>query len=349
MSSRERLESLYRGERPDRVGLHALSNAFNTVNAGYKVSDAYQDPEKAFEAMLWTFQMYGWELYLQYCVHSITAVSDFGGEVRMPEGPYEGALVVKSHPMDSAQDLDKLTLPDPRKAGRIPEALAYARLQADKDLPATFFSRSPFTFAANLSGLDSFAKWLYRDQSLCHRMMELSLDHIINVIKVWVEEFGPDRTFVWMSSPSESNQLVSPKIFQKFALPYHLRYHEKLQELGVKRFGFHVCGDQNLNLPALAEAQPWPHPAVLSFGHEVDLERAAELFPHDIIYGNIEPTLIHTGSLPDIYEKAGQTIAKGKKAPGGFILSTGCGLPATSPPAKVYALTKAVQDFGSYQ
>jgi len=50
-----------------------------------------------------------------------------------------------------------------------------------------------------------------------------------------------------------------------------------------------------MNLSYLAEACPWRHPGVLSFGHEVDIETVARHFPEDIIYGNIDPTLLLMG------------------------------------------------------
>ena len=158
----------------------------------------------------------------------------------------------------------------------------------------TFFARSPFTFAANLTGLDTFCRWTIKKPALCERLMEISLEHIFRVLGLWVEEFGPDQIFVWMSSPTESNQVVSPRTVKKLALDYHFKYHQRLRDLGIKRFGFHICGDQNLNLPLLAEARPWPQPSVLSFGHEVDLEKAGELFSEDIIYGQHR-----TGPHPD--------------------------------------------------
>jgi uroporphyrinogen decarboxylase len=151
-----------------------------------------------------------------------------------------------------------------------------------------------------------------------------------------------------MSSPSESNQVVSPKHVEKHAIPYHLEYHQRLNEIGIKRFGFHICGDQNLNLPYLSDVSPWKHPSVLSFGHEVDLEVAAKYFPKDIIFGNIEPSVIQTETPRNIYNLCRDAIHKGKKAPGGFILGPGCGLPASAPPVNVYAMTKAVHDLGWY-
>jgi uroporphyrinogen decarboxylase len=177
--------------------------------------------------------------------------------------------------------------------------------------------------------------------------MTLALDHVFNVLRYWVDTFGAEKIYVMMSSPTESNQVISPRHFEKHALPFHGEYHERLRALGMKRFGFHICGDQNLNLPAFADLMPWPHPSILSFGHEVDLEAAARHFPDDIIYGNIEPALFVTERPQQIYERCRGIIRKGRNAPGGYILGPGCGLQVASP-VNVFAMTKAVNDFGWY-
>ena len=348
MTSLERVDALFNYQKPDRVPVGAMSTGFNTKNAGFTVADAYEDPDKSFRAMIWTTDQYDWDPIPQYAGHTVLGAWDFGGEVRMPTGEYEGALVVVSYPVKSEDDIDKLKIPDPKKAGRIPQAMRFSELQEAHDIPVFFFSRSPFTMAANISGIDQFLRWSMKKPEVCEKLMRLSINHIFNVLEYWTETFGPEKIFAWMSSPSESNQLISPRTLKKFALPYHAEYHERLKKTNIKRFGFHICGDQNLNLPLLAEASPWPHPSVLSFGHEVDIETAAEHFPKDIIYGNIEPAVIQTGTPEQVYELSRIAVEKGKNAPGGFILGPGCGLPVMAPPVNVWAMTKAANDFGRY-
>jgi uroporphyrinogen decarboxylase len=348
MTSLERMDALFNYQKPDRVPVGAMSTGFNTINAGFKVADAYADPDKSFKAMMWTTEQYGWDPIPQYAGHTVLGAWDFGGEVRMPQGEYEGALVVKSNPVNAENEIDSLKMPDPKKAGRIPQAMHFSELQAAHNIPVFFFSRSPFSMAANICGIDQFLRWTMKNTEACEKLLRLSIDHIFNALEYWTETFGADRIFAWMSSPSESNQLISPRILKKFALPYHTEYHERLKALGIERFGLHICGDQNLNLPLLAEASPWHHPSVLSFGHEVDLETAAEYFPRDIIYGNIEPAIIQTGTPEQIYELSRIAIEKGKKSPSGFILGPGCGLPVMAAPVNVYAMTKAANDFGWY-
>ncbi|MBN1103133.1 MAG: hypothetical protein JXL84_06945 [Deltaproteobacteria bacterium] len=348
MDGRERMDALLGYRRPDRVPINMITVGFPCRNAGLSVAVGYDDPEKYFHSFLWTAEQYGWDLFPQNCPHVVLGVTDFGGKVRLPQGEFEGALVVTSFPVSSEEDVGRLEVPDPRMSDRIGKAMALSRLQAEQGLPVTFVSRSPFTVASNLCGLEAFSRWMMKKPELCERLMDLAIDHIFRVLGWWVEVFGADRIFAFMTSPSESNQVISPRQFQRFALPRHLEYHKRLNALGLKRFWFHICGDQNLNLPALAEAAPWPHPSLLSFGHEVDLLEASRLFPKDILYGNVEPAVIQMGTPQQIYDVTRETLEKGKRHPAGFVLSAGCELPPMAPPVNVFAVSKAVDDFGWY-
>ena len=90
------------------------------------------------------------------------------------------------------------------------------------------------------------------------------------------------------------------------------------------------------------------NPGILRFGHEVDLDTAVYYFPNDIICGNVEPSLILTGTPQKVYEATKIAILKGKKAPGGFMLAPGCGIPPMALPYNVYIMMKALNDFGWY-
>ena len=348
IGSTERIRRLFEHRMPDRVPINMVASAFACRNAGLPAAVAYGDPERTFYALQWAADQYRWDPIPQIVRHTVVEALDFGGDVRLPQGEYEGAMVVQSFPVKNEGDVENLQAPDPTRSDSIRRAMELARLQEAHGLPVTFVSRSPFTTAANLCGLQQFCKWLVRKPELCDRLMKLAMAHIVNVLQYWVDTFTAKNVFVFMSSPSESNQVISPKQFEKFALPYHIAYQEKLRALGVQRFCLHLCGNQSLNLPYLADTSPWDHPAILSFGHELSLEACGEYFPQDIIYGNIEPAVIQTATAQKVYELTMETLEKGKKLPGGFILSAGCELPIASPAANVFAVTKAVNDFGWY-
>lgn len=349
MSSLERIEALFNYKKPDRVPIGSLNPGFQVKNFGFPIATAYEDPKTNFEAMLWALEQYGWDPLTPLNGHTTLGTLDFGGKMRFPKKEFEGALIVQSFPVKNESDVKRLEVPDPRRAGFLPAAMEFAKLQAGKGMPVTIYFRSPFSMAGNICGLDRFLKWLYKKPELCYRLMDLSIGHMFNVLHTWIEIFGEEKLLVWMSSPSESNQVISRKHFEKFAFPYHIQFHEKLDKTGVFRFGIHICGDQTLNLLLFSEHTPWRHPSIVSFGHEVDLETAGRLFPEDIIFGNIEPAAFQFGRPEEIYELCKVAIEKGKRTEGGFVIGPGCGLPPLSVPANVYAMTKAVNDYGWYE
>jgi uroporphyrinogen decarboxylase len=348
------MEALFNYRKPDRVPIGIIGIPIRTPGLkqrfpGFSVSSLYNDPNKSFYASLWVAEYYSWELVAHYFAHTILGGWDFGGEVQMPRGKYQDSLSIKSTPVKSEEDVWSLKMPNPKKAGGIPMAMEFAKLQEKSGLPVWFLSRSPFCVAANICGLEQFCRWIVKKPRLCQRLLRMATAHIFNVLHYWVDTFGAEKIFFEMSSPSESNQVISPKILKEFALPYHIELQKRLRTMGIRRFFFHICGDQNLNLPYLAELSSlWIHPSILSFGHEVDLEVAGKYFPEDIIFGNIEPALFQTGTPQQVYDSCKAAIEKGKRIPGGFMLAPGCELPPMSLPENVLAMTKTVKDLGWY-
>ena len=352
MTHHERMQALYNYQKPDRVPIFGMGEGFCMLNCGYTLAELQADPQKYWDALRWTCEQYGWELLWQHVAHTVLGSWDFGAKMKMPDSPYAMAVAVDTTAVKTEDDVWNLPMPDPKTAGAIPKRMEFSRLQDKAGWPVTFQARSPFTMAADICGVEQFARWLMRKPQLCDRLMRMALEHTLKVLQYWVDTFGADKIFYRMSSPSEANQIVSPKHIQEYALPYHKEFHQRIRAMGVQKLYFHICGEQNLNLPYLAKfassADGWPHPSILSFGHEVDLNDAARYFPDDIIAGNIKPAVIQAGTPQQVYELCQIAIEKGKKIAGGFILAPGCDLPPKSPPHNVWMMTKAVNDLGWY-
>jgi len=348
MNRSPRIEALLRGEKVDRVPLHGNSTGFTNRNCGHTIASAYNDPEKSFHSSLQTAEQYGWDLVPQVFAHTLLGGWDFGGEVKFPESEYQGALSISRFPATTEEEVWNLQLPDPKTAGGIPYAMEYAKLQVSHGLPAIFFPRSAFCMAANICGTQQFCKWMLKKPQLCEHLLRMSMEHTFNVLQYWVDTFGAENIVIYMSSPSESNQIISPKQFERFALPYHVEFHHRMREFPIHAFGLHICGEQNLNLPYLSTVDLCMHPCIISIGHEVEPETAAGYFPGDIIYGNINPAIIQTGTPQQVYDETRAILEKGKRIPTGFIFAPGCELPPMSPPFNVYQMTKAVNDYGWY-
>ena len=108
--------------------------------------------------------------------------------------------------------------------------------------------------------------------------MRLVTDFQKKLAEYWIGLYGAKQTISWGGDPASSNQMISPKTFREFGMPYAKEVHEKLIALGNKHIFKHLCGDQNKNLEFWAQV-PMGDPGFVSFGHEVDVEKAGRVFP----------------------------------------------------------------------
>ncbi|MBW1802786.1 MAG: hypothetical protein JRJ85_18885, partial [Deltaproteobacteria bacterium] len=115
MNSKERMDALFQYAKPDRIPINMIAVGFNCRNAGQSLATSYSEPAKYFDAALWTAEQYGWDLFPQHCPHTVLGAPDFGGDARLPEGEFEGAMVVTSFPIQHERDIDNLKMPDPKK------------------------------------------------------------------------------------------------------------------------------------------------------------------------------------------------------------------------------------------
>jgi len=348
VTSAERVNALLAGQPIDRVPvwLWSISSGFAARNVGYSVASSYNDPEKSFWAQVWTQEMYGSDDIPKPIFGHVTWA--FGGEIKWPTSEYEQAPSVIRYPVESEEDAWKLKLPHVKTAGAIPLYMQFAKLQERFGFPVWGYCPAPVEVARSICGLDTICRWLIKKPEVVHRLLRLGTDYSLEVMRYWVNTFVPQRILVRTAAPSASNQVISPKHFEAFFLPYQKELHEKVLAMGIKHIFCHICGEQNLNLPYWAQV-PMGDPGIVSFGHEVDLATAIKYFGDTcIIAGNIEPVAFQTGTPQQVYELCKQAIEKAKYAPRGFILMPGCGLPPMAPPYNVYTMKKAVNDFGWY-
>lgn len=344
MIQNERIEALLNRKVVDCVPFVHKGYSFCASNIGIPKADIFEFPEKSFLAQQWTMEQYNAEIAPFYTFVAYGAW-EFGGEIAWPEDRWASGPSVAKRPIQSLEDLEKLTLPDVRAAGCLPRMMEFAKMQEKVGTQIAFIYGSPFTFCANLCGVGKFLEWAASEPESVHKVMRLMTDHLKQVADLFISTFGAERTLPRVASPTDG--LISPRMYERLVLPYRMDLHQYVLDKGVRHIYDHICGDQNKILPLLARL-PWGDPGMLSFGHEVDLIKAAEIFPNEIICGNIEPAIIVKGTPDEVYTACRDNILKGKQIKSGFVFMGGCDIPATVPPYHIYLMSKAAEEFGYY-
>lgn len=347
MSPGERMHAILARQRPDRVPFMPFIFGYCAKNVGYPIRTVYEDPEKCFWAQMWTAEMFGYDGGALYGYASYGGW-EFGGDIKMPVSEWEQAPVVTRFPATTPEEVDALEVPEVETAGCYPIHIEFCKIQQQFGMPVMVFVPLPFNGAGNVCEVDVLCRWMLKKPDTAHTLLRKVTDFANKVTDYFVEKFPDYPMLVFTGTASTANQIISPKHFKEFVLPYDQEVHKHILDSGIRNIFCHICGEQNLNLPYWQEIE-YGDPGILSFGHEVDLRKAIEMFgDKHAIAGNVEPRIIQESTWQEVYEKCKEAILKAKDAPNGYLLMAGCEVPVQAPPYNFYAMKKAIMDYGFY-
>lgn len=144
--------------------------------------------------------------------------------------------------------------------------------------------------------------------------------------------------------------LASPELALRYAIPAVARYSAMAREAGIPTI-LHSCGRSRALVDMLVEHTDVDciNPLEISPMGDVDLAEVRGAVGSRIaLMGNLHTTkvMLH-GSADEVYEAAREAILAAAPG-GGFILSTGDQCPRETPDENLFALRRAVQDWGVY-
>ncbi|MBW1802766.1 MAG: hypothetical protein JRJ85_18770, partial [Deltaproteobacteria bacterium] len=277
MTDRQRVEALLRREKPDRVPIYPFALGFAMLYSETSIVDAFNNPEVSLAGQRKTCADFGW-IFTPTLAYAAFGAWEFGGDIKWPSSEFAMAPSVLRRPVETEEDAWKLEVPDVQTAGIVPIQTAFYKLSSRERLDnepfnALCYAGGPFTKACNVADPEIFCRWLIKNPEAAHHVMRLVTDLLKRLAVYWKDTLGIEGVLPWSADPTSSNQMISPKQFETFVMPYAREINEKILSLGYKHIFCHVCGEQNLNLPHWAKI-PFGDPGLLSFGHEVALERA---------------------------------------------------------------------------
>lgn len=345
--NRERIQNILAGKSVDRVPIFPFLLGFCARNVGYPISTIYNDAEKSFKAQLRTLEQFNFDWGPIYGYASY-GNWEFGGEVEMPNSDYQQAPAHKVFPVKTENDIESLQLPDPIHGGCLPIAYEFSRFQEQYNIPISVMLGGVFTMAGNICAAETLCRWMLKKPDLVHRILKIATEHTVQVLKLWADKFGAKNVIPMIWEPLATNLIISPKQFSQFVMPYLIEASEQIMGIGVKHILYHICGEQNANLPYWQQV-PMGDPGLCSIGGEIALEKAISMFGERcIIIGNIDPKILLSSPPEKIYEISVAAIEQGKRSPRGYMFSSGCEVSPNTPGYNIYMMSKARKDVGFF-
>ncbi|MCL4500591.1 MAG: uroporphyrinogen decarboxylase family protein [Deltaproteobacteria bacterium] len=248
---------------------------------------------------------------------------------------------VAVYALTTVDDLPKLSVPDPRRAGRMPEllqAIGLLRREVGNQVAVVGCVLGPMTLATQLLGAET-ALYLAVDD---HEGFEQLLDFATEAVSrfgVAQVEAGAHLPIVF--EPSGSPAMVPPQFFRELVAPRLTRLFSALKQAGALCNWLHIAGPAAPILPLY----PGLGVDIANFDYEVDPLSAQKALPHTCLDGNLKSLSFVVNSPAEI-ERQSRELLDRFASRRGFILSSGCEIPPEARPENVAAMVAAVHQQG---
>jgi uroporphyrinogen decarboxylase len=321
----------------DRIPAYLITGQYNTQLIDVSIREWLLDPKIFAKAQIASYERYQPDILLMMW-DLLTDAEAIGNELKFPE---DSLCISTKMALADKGNLSSLQIPDPTKDGRLPHYLA-AVAETKKALGDAVVSAviaGPWTIAIGLRGANELIRDALKDPDYVHELMQFCTRQSIS----FAEAIIPLGVGLGYSEAPASNSLISPKMYRSFVFPYHKQIadHFKAKKVGL---GLHICGYAEPILEDMVNTGM----TNISIDAPTDIAKAvAATRGKAVLIGNLDTNLFYSGSKDDM-RRAIQHCLENAPADSGYILSSGCEVPAVAPLEKVDWFHELVDELGRY-
>lgn len=333
MTAKERLTAAARRETLDRPPCVCPGGMMNMMfrdimeRTGCLWPEAHSDPAKMAGLAAGLYDAGGFENYgVPFCM--TVEAEALGAKVEMGDLLCEPRVV--HSPLTQAGQWRELT-PLSLAAGRIPCVLeAIRRLRARRDgVPVIGNLTGPVSLAGMLVDMEVLLKAMRKEPETVHGLMTFATDQLIAYGRALLAA-GADA--VCISDPSGTGEVVGPRFFRSFTVPYLNRVLDAL-DVPVKMV--HICG----RLQNVYSQLPDIHCGVFSFDAIVPVGEVRAVLPDRALMGNVSTLAMNTMTPERV-----RTLVRHARKSGVDIVAPACGLPTETPLTVIRAMVDAAKE-----
>jgi uroporphyrinogen decarboxylase len=349
LTSLERVIKAVRFEEPDTIPVGPMIGNHSAILSGIPLKKYYTEAASTAKA-----QYVAWETYHQdialalsdnyYIAQGFGCVAEYHDDT---------TPTIRKTALSDIRDVGRLRIPDPRRDGRMPvylEALERLNAMLKGQVCVRGTGTGPFSLAGHLLGINNFlvclaeAEYLEKQdrQEWITELMEKTSDALIDFCKA---QFEAGANIVQCGDSLASNDVISPRMYQKYAFPYEKKVFEALSPWKKERGRFtllHICGNNTKVLDLIAQTGA----DIFEVDYKMELAFCREKTNGKMcLMGNLDPVGVLLAGTPEIVAIESENCLRKAGGGGGFILGSGCEVPPMTPPENLKAMVLSARRF----
>jgi uroporphyrinogen decarboxylase len=345
MNGLERLRKVINGETPDRVPVFPLVHFGTAHVGGVKIGQFSTDAAANAKCLITAAKECGYD-----GVHPGVDVTVEGEAVGSKvEYPEDNIPFVVENYLDTA-DINKLSMPDPYKDGRMPMVIESTKICAHEvgdELYICSVIMGPMNCASQIRGVERLMFDFMDQPEFAEELLDFSTDLEIMFGKALIDA-GAHSLIIGEALCSPA--FISPKLYRDFVVPRQKKLISALFDHGVESTFLHTCAD----ISPIAEDY-----AVHTGTNGVDIDWQVDLkwllnLPSikeagTAARGNLDPAATLLTGTPDEVLQESKALIEQCMDTKKFILCSGCDMSPASLPENASAMVEASKRFGVYE
>jgi len=338
MNGYERTMAALQGKPHDKIPvmLHNFMMAAREIHVSMR--EFREDPKLIAQAFIHAVEKYGYDAIL-VDVDTVTLAGSLGVPVDFPEDeparPIRGLL-------ESLEDAKKLPPPKVENYRYVQHWLEAVRLLRehfrDEVLIRGNCDQAPFSLASMVRGTDDLMLDFYLAEP--QQMNEL-LEYCTKATCQFIRLMSQAGAHMVSNGDSVAGPaMVSPKHYEKFALPYEKIVVAEAHKHGLP-YALHICGNTDLILEKMTQTGA----DALELDYKTDIRKAFDMLHDKVTFiGNIDPSGVIALGTPDLVCQKTTELIETFGTTNRFILNAGCAIPATAPAENIFALMETARN-----
>jgi MtaA/CmuA family methyltransferase len=339
MNGYQRIATALRGERPDTVPILLHNFMLAAREAGFTMREFRTRPEAISRSFIQAIETYAYD-GVAVDIDTATLAGAVGVPVDFPEDEPARCCGRRLQCLEEIDDLEPVDILHYRGVQVWLEAVR----QLVRHFGTEIYVRGncdqcPFGLAALMFSVDDWMVALTEDanRERVHRL----LDYATGITTQFLRLMAAAGAHMLSNGDSlASPDLVSPRIYREFALPYEKRAAAAARELG-RPYLLHICGKTDRILADMVQTG--------ADGLELDYKTDVRL-AHDTLAGrttfagNIDPSGVLALGTPQLVAQKTRDLLEVFRDTPRFILNAGCAIPSTTPPANLHAMIRTARE-----